>query len=183
MKLDNIIPILVMLVYVALVFLKRRKLKANAAKGNVPKKTAAAKAGKKSAPGPRIFVPKLFSEFGGSLKNFFSGIEQRFRMEVDKARIKNLEPAQFHGMGGGRTRLYDPYEKEVDPMPDVRPRKISCAKKEEPVQRMKKRMGKRCCLKGVDIDPSRKNIRNAVVWSEILAPPLALRNEKRPWEN
>ncbi|MDY0164837.1 hypothetical protein [Desulfobotulus sp.] len=41
----------------------------------------------------------------------------------------------------------------------------------------------RATIPGVSLSLSPDEIRTAVVWSEILAPPIALRTGKRPWEN
>ena len=181
MKFDNIIPVLVMIVYVALLFFKRRKLKVTNAKKKVPQKTAS---------GPAPGIKRLFPKFGERLKTFFSELEQQFRMEAEKARTKNFEPDQGQGKdvgqgeGEGRSMVFDPREKEVESLlvTDPGTPTVIRVKKEKLRQRMVRKSGKPCPL-GVDIRPCRRKLRSAVVWSEILAPPLAIRRDKRPWEN
>lgn len=168
MKFENIVPILVMVVYVALILLKRRGLK-----GAAPGKEG----GSKKVPDTAPRVPGLFLKLGERLKSFFSELEQQFRIEAEKARTTSLEPDKPQDMIDLPDGESDLLWKEEPSIPMV-----AGVKHELPRQRIRKKKEKTCRL-GVDIRPCRQKIRSAVVWSEILAPPLAIRQEKRPWEN
>ncbi len=169
MKLDDLVPVLVMVVYVALIVLKRRKSKAAGA----DKRVAA-----RSGSGPPPQSPGLFSKFGERLKAFFAELEQQFRIEAEKARIKNLEPAQRQSILDSQEPASDRPVVESPESPKVVPR----GKERKTGQRTVEKKQKHCAL-GTDICRSRQKIRNAIVWSEILAPPLGIRQEKRPWED
>ncbi len=168
MKLDDIVPVLVMIVYVALLVLKRRKLKGAKAKKQVPPRAV-------SAPGPRI--PGLFSRFGERLKAFFAELEQQFRIEAEKARAKRPETEP-------RQDIFDLHEPAAESLTGAAPGLpgIARVKHATPRPRIERKREKPCSRAGA-ICPSRQKIRSAVVWSEILAPPLAIRQEKKPWEN
>lgn len=167
MNLDNIVPILVMVVYVALILLKRRRLK-----GAAPDEGGGAK--KVSDTVPR--VPGLFLKLGERLKAFFSELEQQFRIEAEKARRTDLEPGNFQDVIDLPDQESEGLWKDEPAMPMV-----ARVKHELPGQRTGKK-NEKTCRWGGDIRPCRQKIRSAVVWSEILGPPLALRGEKKPWE-
>lgn len=206
MKLDDILPILVLLIYVALVFAKHRKIKADAQKKAVPKgeptaesqKTAPQKAvdspdrpAPKPVDSPRLApkpvdsfghpAPRLFPLIGERLRRFFVDMEQQFRAELEKARTQGLEPESpeyqlfdYQGEPIEPESGEPSQEPESEPIPVLHP--VAHVAPEKP-HRVRQRSG---CFR--DHSRSRQRIRNAIVWSEILEPPLALRRGKRPWE-
>ena len=198
MKLDDILPILVLLIYVGLVFAKHRKNKAGAPKKAVskgaPKAESQATAPQKPAASPDrppakpadsfdFPKPKLFPLIGERLRRFFADMEQQFRAELEKARTQGMEPESsgfqiFDYQGNpiepesGESFL-EP-EPVSDPVPVLRP--VAHVSLHKPLKG-RQRSG---CYR--NLSRSRQKIRNAVVWSEILEPPLALGRGKRPWE-
>ncbi len=204
MKFDDILPILVLLIYVALVFAKHRKNKADAQKEAAPKafpkgvpkvesqKTAPQKpaasldrAAPKQVDSPDRQVPRIFPLIWERLRRFFADMEQQFREELEKARAQGLEPESpgyqlFDYQGEpiepepGEAFPESELEPEPEPIPVLRP--VAHGSLGKP-PKARQRSG---CFR--DLSRSRQRIRNAIVWSEILEPPLALRRGKRPWE-
>jgi hypothetical protein len=199
-KLDDILPILVLLIYVGLVFVKHRKNKAGAPKKAVSKGVPKAES-QKTAPqkpaanpdrppaNPAVSfdrpAPKLFPLIGERLRRFFSDMEQQFREELEKARTQGPAPESpgyqiFDYQGNpiepesGEPFTEPGAEPEPDPIPVVHP------VAHEPLDKHRRARPRSGCYR--DQSRSRQKIRNAVVWSEILEPPLALRQGKRPWE-
>jgi len=170
---ENIVPIIILLVYLVLVFFKRKKI-------NPDKETPFSRDGNSS-------LPKIFSIFGNRVGSFISGIEERFRMEHEESRNQGLEP---HNMGPQNmeprdvgVRSFDCVEQSVELHPGVAP------KKPDPVEESSygrlgeaETRGRVQKKKFSNLPKSRRVIRNAIVWSEILGPPVALGREKRPWE-
>ncbi|MBI9089011.1 MAG: hypothetical protein JEZ12_07335 [Desulfobacterium sp.] len=200
MKLDDILPILVLLVYVALVFVKHRKTKADAQKKAASKspptgvtkiesqKTASQKpaasldrAPPKQVDSPDRPAPRLFPLIGERLRRFFADLEQQFREELEKARSPGLEPESpgyplFDYQGNPIDP--EPGESFTEPEPESGPalHPVAHGALDKP-PKARHRSG---CFR--NRSRSRQKIRNAIVWSEILEPPLALRRGKRPWD-
>jgi hypothetical protein len=195
-KLDDILPILVLLVYVAFVFVKHRKNKVGApqktaAKG-VPNTEAQKPATIKPAASPDrppakpadsfdFPKPKLFSLIGERLRRFFADMEQQFRAELEKSRTQGIEPEspgyQFFDYQG------NPIEPESgEPITEPEPDPVPVPHLVAPLPLHKPSKGRQRSGCYRNLSRSRQKIRNAVVWSEILEPPLALRRGKRPWE-
>lgn len=203
MKYEDILPIIVLLIYVALVFAKHRKLKPGSQKKGPVKGVPTAAPGVEAHPpaspkahspkpapgkagtGPRPSSPRLFSLIWKRVARFFAEIERQFRMELERARTQGLEPEDNGEL------LFDYHEEAMapepepgEPLPEPEPDWV-----EHPLLREEpgryphdRRRTPRCSRYVPDRSRFRQKIRDAVVWSEILAPPLGIRQGKRPWE-
>ena len=246
MRVEDVIPFLAMIAYVALLLFKRRRQSGADAKSRAAKKQAQNRTqdnawdqiqgktqdkfqGKTQQEKPRSFfrvssmdsndssnnysvirgreahrassnTTGLFSKLGERLKGFFSELEQQFRMEAEKARMKGQaqsresdnSPATEQGLFTDfdlvdfESPAFTPPSKGKDE--DSKPVKVrktptaARAKEQASVKRVFKEP-LRAPRSGVNLKLSPEEIRTAVIWSEILAPPLALRTGKRPWEN
>ncbi|MCP4119279.1 MAG: hypothetical protein GY737_28575 [Desulfobacteraceae bacterium] len=205
MKYEDILPILVLIIYVALVFAKHRKIKSDQRKKPVPKgapkvesrETASQKpvaapeqAASKTAVSPEKVAPKpaarfdrpapkLLSVIGERVRRFFAEMEQQFREELERARTQGQAPS----MDGTPFFEYreEPMEPEPgEPVPEPEPFPVAYPAAHVAPDKLPGARHRSRCFR--DRCRSRQQIRNAVVWSEILEPPLALRQGKRPWE-
>jgi len=149
----------------------------------------------------------LLSKLGQRVGAFFSELEQQFRMEAEKAgmkdqmagqagQVRNHESDRSLAAEQGLFADFDQVDfdapaftlQENDDDKDSRPIKTTktpaapSAKRQAP-DRPAVKEPLRVPRPGVNLSLSSDEIRTAVVWSEILAPPIALRTGKRPWEN
>lgn len=148
----------------------------------------------------------LFSKLGERLQAFFSELEQQFRMEAEKARMKDQmggpigqvssrESEKSQAAEQGLFADFDHVDfqasaftsQENDDEKGSRP--VKTPKTPTTVRAKKQSSGSslikeplRASRTGVNLTLSPDEIRTAVVWSEILGPPIALRTGKRPWE-
>lgn len=212
MKIEDLIPVLAMIAYVAvMVFKKRRqsasgekKAKAKTTIEDQDRETRLEKASQRSSDRSALEGSQkstgFFSKLGDRLRTFLTELEQQFKMEAEKARRKKLESDNTQAMEQGLFKDFDSFEqfeefeKSEKTEKSDREKKTSSLKasskpevlrrkKQAPLQRQANKKPETLYRSGVNLNLSPGEIRTAVVWSEILAPPLSLRAGKKSWEN
>jgi len=157
---ENIVPIIILLVYVVLVFLKQRRLKPGKEERDDQKMILTS------------FLSRIFSIFGKRAGSFSSSIDEipGINQELDS---RNLG-----------VRNFDCFEQPMEPeisLPWEKADFLAVSSDKESGKDIQTHG--RVQKKGFsNLPKSRRVIRNAIVLSEILAPPVALGREKRPWE-
>ena len=170
MDFESLIWAVIFLIYIASVVLKRIR--------------SSSKAKKKAAATTRTGWKEKLTKFQRQIQDMFSDFMKQMQQEVEAAKKKDSEKET------GWEKLLPPKDDEPEPVaeqielmdvsPD-RPRKIvgeeiafrweDAAEKKEPVVPEKEPLAK-------DLPYGIQDLRRAVIWSEILAPPVALREER-----
>ena len=186
MNIDNFLPLIIMLAYIGALLLKTRKKKKTTA-GPPPKKMKQKTRQKNAVPGR----PAPFKK----LTNFFRELRRQLQEEIDKARLQAEKPRRGDPSSQNRKKSDFSFSWEEYPINQVPtpvsletdlPEPLPCSKTQQDDDTLRKKAEHspapiRQPAPGSWTEPrrtGRSSLQKAVIWSEILAPPKALRKRE-----
>ena len=184
MKLDNIFPLLIMLVYMAALMFKSRNKKKT-----IPK-AASRKIWQKTQPKRFQFpLPGLIRKLGEQLSN----LRQQIRKELEKSRLRtkgseSSDALFFTQEESGLEFLWEqekkPHPLESSATPSIPPGDSKYPEEQRHRASVQKHLKQKNTFGHSDKKPCKglqlhnlTTLQQAVIWSEILAPPKALQEE------